>query len=158
MSTEDSFRADSCWSTVEAHLRKALWNLERGTPTNVELKSLAEAGRLRISPSTVAKEAGVSRTLIGMDDCAYPGVRKAIGQNKKSKVDELKRKISQLEEEKRELERQLRARDSTNAEIILRARAIQRGGKPKVEGPDAKKESFKTRKAALTLVVTRGHQ
>lgn len=60
------------------HLMQALARLIAGKPTNPELRSLAEQGRLRINYSTVAKEAVHSRTLIGHDNCSYPEVRKAV--------------------------------------------------------------------------------
>lgn len=57
--------------TVEDNLYSALERLKsrrvRGIP-------------VRITYSGVAREAGLSRTLIGHDECAYPDVRRVIGE------------------------------------------------------------------------------
>jgi len=58
-------------SSVENELLAAL----------VRLKNKISKGRaVRISYSAVAAEAARSRTLIGHDACAYPAVRKAVGE------------------------------------------------------------------------------
>src|SRR5258708_2941611 len=62
-----------------ADLKRALARLINGNPTNPDLCRLVAEGRLRVSYSSVAKEAGRSRTLIAHKNCTYPEVRKAIG-------------------------------------------------------------------------------
>lgn len=62
---------------------EALERLQNGTPSNPELQARAAKGKLSINFSTVAQEAGRSRTLIGLDeekqvDDAYEEVRQAI--------------------------------------------------------------------------------
>lgn len=49
---------------LEEDFRKALERLEKGKPTNPQLLQLMRAARLRISVTSVAKEAGHSRRLI----------------------------------------------------------------------------------------------
>lgn len=64
--------------TIERDLSDALRRLKAGTPSNPELARKARRGILRINPTTVAKEAGHSRTLISHDNCAYPNLRAEI--------------------------------------------------------------------------------
>ena len=56
----------------------ALVRLITGQPSHPDLQAKAAAGQLRISISTVAKEAGRSRTLIGHEGCPYPKIRQRI--------------------------------------------------------------------------------
>lgn len=63
---------------LEKEFLEALQRLIDNVPGNPGLQRLAKLGRLRINYSTVAKEAGRSRTLIGMDGCRYPSVRSRI--------------------------------------------------------------------------------
>lgn len=63
---------------IEAELFDALERLKEGAPNNPDLKRKASMGRLRINPTTVAREAGRARTLCAYKDCAYPRVREAI--------------------------------------------------------------------------------
>lgn len=63
---------------VERELMDALQRLVESRPANPDLARKAQRGTLKISVSTVAKEAGRSRTLISHDRCAYPQVRAAI--------------------------------------------------------------------------------
>lgn len=65
----------STLSQVEQNLIDALERLKKGEPKNPGLAKKARVGKLRINPTTVAKEAGCSRTLIGLDECAYPKIR-----------------------------------------------------------------------------------
>lgn len=63
---------------VERELTDALKRLEDGKPNHPDLLKKARLKKLRINATTVAKEAGRARTLIGHDGCAYPRVRAAI--------------------------------------------------------------------------------
>lgn len=65
---------------VEKDLMAALERLRRGEPRNAALSKRAQAGSLKINPSTVAREAGRSRTLIGSEGCAYGSVRRLVLQ------------------------------------------------------------------------------
>jgi hypothetical protein len=65
-------------TTVERELFAALERLKESNPSNPDLVKKAKLGKLRINATTVAKEAGRARTLIGYDGCAYPRVRAAI--------------------------------------------------------------------------------
>lgn len=57
---------------------EALERLEKGMPRHPRLRALSARGALRVTVSSVALEAGRSRTLIGKADCAYPAIRKRI--------------------------------------------------------------------------------
>jgi hypothetical protein len=63
---------------AERDFTEALERLEKGTPRHQRLRALAAKGALRITISSVALEAGRSRTLIGTADCAYPAIRNRI--------------------------------------------------------------------------------
>jgi len=59
---------------IEKELFDALERLANGKPNNPNLIRKANAGKLRINPTTVALEAGRSRTLCAYETCAYPRV------------------------------------------------------------------------------------
>lgn len=63
---------------AELDFTEALERLEKGAPKHQRLRALAAKGALRITISSVALEAGRSRTLIGTADCAYPEIRSRI--------------------------------------------------------------------------------
>jgi hypothetical protein len=63
---------------VERDFHEALDRLIAGKPRTPKLRRHAAEGRLNISPTTVALEAGRSRTLIAMEDCRLPSVRNRI--------------------------------------------------------------------------------
>lgn len=68
---------------IEQDFLAAIKRLEEGHPRSKELKKRAALGILKINVSTVAIEAGRSRTLIALDDkCRYPRVRALILQEK----------------------------------------------------------------------------
>lgn len=57
---------------------EALERLKKGMPRHPRLRTLSARNALRVTISSVALEAGRSRTLIGKADCAYPAIRKRI--------------------------------------------------------------------------------
>lgn len=62
---------------IAAHER-----LIAGKPRVKELKARAAAGNLKVNISTVALEAGHSRTLIALEDCRFPVIRaRILGHN-----------------------------------------------------------------------------
>lgn len=63
---------------TENALKQALARLEVGRPSHHDNIAAASRGRLRITFTSVAREAGVSRTLIAHEGCRYPGVRARI--------------------------------------------------------------------------------
>lgn len=141
---------DPALSEFENSLWAALRRLERGTPTNADLVVAASEGRLRISITTVAAEAGCSRTPIGTEGCDYPNVRKAILERKKVTGSSLRQEIARLRARVAELETRLAARDSTSGELILRMRALSKGRTP--SGAPLAKRDVKSRRNALRVV------
>jgi hypothetical protein len=69
---------------MEQELLAAFERLSNGSPKNPHLKAKSNRGSLKINPSTVAQEAGCSRTLVGFDGCRYPKVRMLIQQHQAS--------------------------------------------------------------------------
>lgn len=63
---------------IEADFLQALSRLQAGKPTHEKNIALAEEGRLKITISSVALEAGRSRTLIAKINCKYPQVRERV--------------------------------------------------------------------------------
>lgn len=63
---------------TEADFLAAHRRLSIGAPYNEELRQRAALGKLEINISTLAKEAGHSRTLIGTRETKYPRVRALI--------------------------------------------------------------------------------
>ena len=61
---------------------KAIWDaierLKQEKPTNPQLLRQAKRGRLRIGPSTVAREAGCPRDYISHPGCRFPDLYQAI--------------------------------------------------------------------------------
>lgn len=67
---------------TEKKLWEAFARIQEGKPQNPALVILAKKKKLKITVSSVAEEAGVSRTLIGHEGCRYPKIRMAILETK----------------------------------------------------------------------------
>lgn len=63
---------------VEKAFNEAIDRIIARKPRHPKLRHLAKQDRLTISPSSVALDAGHSRTLIGMEGCRLPKVRDRI--------------------------------------------------------------------------------
>lgn len=106
-------------SDIQQDLENALSRLLAGIPTNPELKRRLAEGSLRLSISTVAMEAGRSRTLIGYEHCAYPHIRHEIlravedGPRAARSRGLLKRAVTRI----KELEERLAAISTINASL-----------------------------------------
>jgi len=125
--------------TIEADFFAAHRRLSICAPLNFELKAKAIAGKLAINLSTLALEAGHSRTLISMRSSKYPRVRRLIfpdeqigrqlseqdsvsGRGKRSSQ---KQKITELRQEKKALQNErdkfaTRLAESESAIALLR--------------------------------------
>jgi len=64
--------------SIEKEFHEAIDRLVNTRPRAQKLKRMVKEGRLKISPTTVALEAGRSRTLIAMENCRLPSVRSRI--------------------------------------------------------------------------------
>lgn len=115
---------------IERNVRSALARLKTRSPAHPELAERAASGRRLINISNVALEAGISRTLIGHDACAYPELRKEIiaaaacepiRQPKTALVADLRATI-------RTLARQIELKDTYIAELLLELQRL--GGDP----------------------------
>ena len=65
-------------SRIVAEFNAAIDRILAGTPNCPALMELSKNQKLKINFSTVAKEAGHSRTLIALQDCRLPDVRNRI--------------------------------------------------------------------------------
>lgn len=120
-----------------AAFEAALARLITGQPDHPDLQAKAAAGQLRISFSTVAKEAGRSRTLIGHDGCAYPKMRQRIldlmeeGPRAQAARDLFKKTATRNSD----LTQRLAAQESIQAALVLElghARRALEQGKPRL--------------------------
>lgn len=101
-------------NSTEQQLKGALKRLREGEPAHPKLRAILDSKRSTgkaynlVSIANVALEAGVSRTLIGYDDCAYPAIRMAILKAKKAApnsliIKALRQEITQLKRHTTEL-------------------------------------------------------
>ncbi|TBD89441.1 MULTISPECIES: hypothetical protein [Rhizobium] len=66
-------------SDLTEEFQAAIERIVTGKPENQRNKELAKKGKLSLNFSSVAREAGDhSRTLLSMEDCAYPHIRDQI--------------------------------------------------------------------------------
>lgn len=104
---------------VEAEFLAALDRLKSGTPTVPSLIARARTGKVRITISSVALEAGRSRTLIGMATCQFPAVRKAVLDAARKQRVRRVAKDSIPSSSYSHLQRSLKAADTLNASLVL---------------------------------------
>ena len=62
----------------EKTIGDAIQRLKKGKPLNPQLLRLAKLGRLRLGPTTVAREAGCPRDYISHEGCRFPDLYQAI--------------------------------------------------------------------------------
>lgn len=113
---------------VRADFFAALGRLRQGKPTNPDLIRLAEKGLLKITPASLAKEARRSRTLIGMEDCKYPDVRREVLASKDQSPLQLKRSqaLKALADEVRRLKDAIQVKDTALAVARLKIAELER--------------------------------
>jgi hypothetical protein len=123
---------------MEKRFLDAIQRLKEGNPECPELQKKAKAGKLRVGDvSAVALEAGgpdekggwrgLSRTLIGHDNCRYPKVREKIRKSKEGEPGEydLKNINSKLREKNRQLGKMNKQLLSTCAAMLVRMNKLE---------------------------------
>lgn len=106
--------APGATAETEKAFTQALRRVASGLPREERNVKLAAKGKLRVTIATVAREAGRSRTLIGLEECAYPEVRKAVlkamdgGVETNAKKPTAAELVSRLREDKAQLENHVR--------------------------------------------------
>jgi hypothetical protein len=131
---------------MEKRFLDAIQRLKEGNPECPELQKKAKAGKLRVGDvSAVALEAGgpdekgvwrgLSRTLIGHDNCRYPKVRGEIRKAKEGEPGEydLKNINSKLREKNRQLQKTNKQLLSTCAAMRVRMNKLENAVKEKIE-------------------------
>lgn len=95
-------------------LLAALGRLRDGRPSHPDLIRLAEKGQLKISPASVSKEARRSRTLIGMEDCKYPDIRREVLASKSQSPLQIKRSqaLKAMADEIRNMKQAIQVKDT----------------------------------------------
>ncbi|PKB24103.1 hypothetical protein [Janthinobacterium sp. 64] len=117
---------------MEQYLLAAVARVKEGSPENPDLAVLAKKGKLKANPTTVAKEAGVSRSLFAYKECRYPNVRRAIC-GKDAADDQLPIRVptdmrainADLKQINRILEQRLRVSISEQAAMLNRMRKLE---------------------------------
>jgi hypothetical protein len=106
-------------------------------PQHPKLIEQAKKGRLKVTISSVALEAGVSRTLIGFDGCRYMEVRKKIlGVNEAIPVrapTDMRTINANLREVNKVLEQRFKMVLSENAALLIRMGRLEREFEDKAE-------------------------
>jgi hypothetical protein len=121
---------------VELELYNALLRLMDGNPRQPDLRKKLRKDQLRINPTTVAKEAGRSRTLIGHQKCDYPRIRALIKAEQKapSEVPTSFEEINgKLREENRSLRAAVNLSMSRVAAMLLRMGALEKKANAKIK-------------------------
>jgi hypothetical protein len=130
---------------MEKRFLDAIDRLKEGKPLCPELQKKTKAGKLRVDVSAVALEAGgpdekgvwrgLSRTLIGHDQCRYPKIREEIRKGKEGAPGEydLKNVNSRLRERNRQLEKLNKQLLSTCAAMRVRMNMLESAVKVEVE-------------------------
>jgi len=106
----------------------AIERLKQNRPNHPELQKRARLGTLFVNFSTVALEAGHSRTLIAHDGCPYPRVRAAIQGATEPAVEPRSAEavIMKLRQENADLRRQIALGASQRAALLRRMRALEK--------------------------------
>lgn len=108
-------------SKTESELISALNRILSGRPGDPELKERLARGDSILSVKNVAQEAGLSRTLIGFEGCAYPRARQAvleaIAAEKQGRPTDAV--IRRLRSEIKDLKNALVRRDAYIAELVI---------------------------------------
>jgi len=130
---------------MEKRFLDAIARLKEGKLVCPDLQRKAKAGKLRVDVSAVALEAGgpdekgiwrgLSRTLIGHDNCRYPKVREEIRKGKHGDPGEydLKNVNSRLRERNRQLEKMNKQLLSTCAAMRVRMNKLESAVKEEIE-------------------------
>lgn len=140
---------------TEFQLRSALHRVVNNQPRNEVLQERLKRNELRVSILAVAMEAGVSRTLIGYEGCAYSSVRedvkKAILDSLESPAKETtRRKLERLALKISELEDELALRDLIQAEEVVRKYKEMQGLTP--ENRPLKPKPASQRRSEMRIV------
>ncbi|OGT57194.1 MAG: hypothetical protein A3E01_14135 [Gammaproteobacteria bacterium RIFCSPHIGHO2_12_FULL_63_22] len=119
---------------IEQDFMLALARVAAGNPTNPALAKRAKRGTLEVNISTVAREAGHSRTLISHDKCAYPQVRVAVlayrqPAGEPTSLSELNRNLRQ---ENAELRRTVKLARESMAAMALRMERVVRNAEREI--------------------------
>lgn len=121
--------------STEQILQEALERVREMKPQNPELAALAKKGKLKFNVSSVAQEAGVSRTLIGMEGCRYPKIRAQIIEEKipVRKRTDMRSINDDLREINNELKRRLDLSLAERAAMVIRIRKVEKEYLAKVD-------------------------
>jgi hypothetical protein len=89
---------------------------------------MAEKGLLKISPASVAKEARRSRTLIGMEGCKYPDIRREVLASKDQSPLQIKRSqaLKAMSGEVKRLKSAIQVKDTALAVARLKIAELER--------------------------------
>ena len=112
----------------EQAFEAALARLVTNQPQHPDLQAKVATGKLRISFSTVAKEAGRSRTLIGHEGCTYPGIRRRILElmEESPRARAARELFKKTATRNSDLNQRLAAQESIQAALVLEVGRLRR--------------------------------
>lgn len=123
-------RERSTLEDIERDFNSAIDRLLAGNATDPALRARAARGRIKLNPVMVAKEAGHSRTLIAMENCRLPAIKKRIQEeNRKDGRSSPRAKeevMARLRKHIVELERDLAAALEAQAQHFLAREKAER--------------------------------
>ena len=116
---------------IESDFNHAIDRLIEGKPTNPDLQKIAARKKLAITPTTVAMEAGRSRTLIALKQCRLPLIRRRVlslsGDVLTPRLSGSAAEIARLKEENAALKLELAAAIEAQGEHFLARERAERG-------------------------------
>lgn len=112
---------------IEQNFIDALKRLMTNKPKNKELLALSRSGTLNVTVTTVAKEAGHSRTLIGHKTCKYPNVRDFIVslRNDPENPTRMQDVVRRKQQDAARLRRELQVSQTVAATLLARVQRLQ---------------------------------
>jgi len=114
--------------SIEGDFLAAFDRLKLGKPRDPKLAAQAKIGALRMTVTSLAREAGHSRTLIGHQQCKYPRVRDKLIALRCDP--EMPTRLTDIVDKKREeaatLRRQLALAHTENAALVIRLVLVEK--------------------------------
>lgn len=151
MSEASSGEGPAAPSEMEGRLNAAVDRILANQPKDEALRILADAKKLRLNFSNVAREVPCSRTLIGFESCPYPNVRgRILALMTSESARGLADQVARLKEEVAMLNTEIQARDTAYAELVIRVATQQRGRSP--SGKPLSPRGIQERRSQMQLV------
>jgi len=115
-------------AAISKRILDALERVKSNKPTVAKLLERARKDKLKVNPSTVSLEAGVSRTNIGKIDCNFPDERKKVlaESNRSKRADRLAKKSKEQAETLVQALAMVRERDTIIASLLNKIEGLEK--------------------------------